>query len=419
MNTNDQGYGEPCEHQRPDYRQCPHCMGIGTGSIKPDAPARFFIDHGMIHDRVTDRHVFGEDRPDPIGEALELLNSLAKELEQTKEALYFLGGFGCDIPLSLLGNMSAIDFMKKIGLPKGAHDVAGMEMKCYGEANSVIAKLHVEHFKQLASAQARIAELEIRVGDNESFLASDDCYYWTPEAAEKHKQELTAAKAENIGNLQLIGDLQEEINRLMDTPGGKRIYGALNEITRLNAEIERLLDSRAKELGQANARIKELSEEIAKIASDSHYVRNSGKRIAELEAELAQTKLTQLTCDDINEKNKERIKELEAENLQLLEVAGQEHIDRTMAQAENRAAGAREQKLVASLENKDEVMESLNLAYAVRIDELKAEIENLLRALEKISELTIWNNQPLEQDFHDANEVALKALKAHRGEGGL
>lgn len=256
-----------------------------------------------------------------------------------------------------------------------------------GYIESVLRSQKVE----LAAAQARIAELEIRVGDHEKFIGSDDCFYWTPEATEKHKQELTAAKAENIGNLQLIGDLQEEINRLMDTPGGKRIYGALNEITRLNAEIERLLDSRAKELGQANARIKELSEEIAKMASDSHYVRNSGKRIKELEAK----------CEMLNREYADACKPHENRDLELSRMQ------------------EREQKLVASLENKDEVMESLNLAYTVRIDELKAEIENLLRALEKISELTIWNNQPLEQDFHDANEVALKALKAHRGEGGL
>lgn len=37
---------------------------------------RFYLDHGMIHDRVTGRHVFG-DRPEPIDEVLSLLNEMA------------------------------------------------------------------------------------------------------------------------------------------------------------------------------------------------------------------------------------------------------------------------------------------------------------------------------------------------------
>lgn len=31
---------KPCEHQRADYRYCPHCMGIGSASPKPDTTPR-------------------------------------------------------------------------------------------------------------------------------------------------------------------------------------------------------------------------------------------------------------------------------------------------------------------------------------------------------------------------------------------
>jgi len=28
-----------CEHNRDDYRTCPHCLGIGAASVKPPALA--------------------------------------------------------------------------------------------------------------------------------------------------------------------------------------------------------------------------------------------------------------------------------------------------------------------------------------------------------------------------------------------
>jgi hypothetical protein len=43
------------------------------------------------------------------------------------------------------------------------------------------------------------------------------------------------------------------------------------------------------------------------------------------------------------------------------------------------------------------------------------QMKELVEALEKIEKLTIWNNQSLEQDFHDANEIARQALKKYRG----
>jgi hypothetical protein len=45
----------------------------------------------------------------------------------------------------------------------------------------------------------------------------------------------------------------------------------------------------------------------------------------------------------------------------------------------------------------------------------KAEIAKLREALKKIESLTIWNNQSLEQDFHDANSIATKALAEKKG----
>lgn len=78
----------------------------------------------------------------------------------------------------------------------------------------------------------------------------------------------------------------------------------------------------------------------------------------------------------------QRIKELEAENLQLLEVAGKEHIDRTMAQAKNRAAEEREQRLVGLIGQAIACIQSHTLKRTVQ------------------------------EDFD-------KLLKAHRGEGDL
>lgn len=43
-------------------------------------------------------------------------------------------------------------------------------------------------------------------------------------------------------------------------------------------------------------------------------------------------------------------------------------------------------------------------------DALKAENSKLRAALEKIENKTIWNNNSLEQDFHEANEIAREAL---------
>lgn len=37
---------KPCEHGRSDYRICPHCLGIGSASQKPDAPREWTISNG-------------------------------------------------------------------------------------------------------------------------------------------------------------------------------------------------------------------------------------------------------------------------------------------------------------------------------------------------------------------------------------
>lgn len=42
------------------------------------------------------------------------------------------------------------------------------------------------------------------------------------------------------------------------------------------------------------------------------------------------------------------------------------------------------------------------------------DMESIAKALEKIEKLTIWNNQSLEQDFHDANSIATEELKHWR-----
>ena len=53
---------------------------------------RFFIDHGMIHDRVTGRHVATDPEMPGLGgsmldDALDLLNSLTDEVARLREAL--------------------------------------------------------------------------------------------------------------------------------------------------------------------------------------------------------------------------------------------------------------------------------------------------------------------------------------------
>jgi hypothetical protein len=63
-----------------------------TRTVSPSPEPRFFIDHGMIHDRVTGKHVdtepveFEEGQFDasPTLETRDLLNSLADALESTQ-----------------------------------------------------------------------------------------------------------------------------------------------------------------------------------------------------------------------------------------------------------------------------------------------------------------------------------------------
>lgn len=62
---------------------------------------------------------------------------------------------------------------------------------------------------------------------------------------------------------------------------------------------------------------------------------------------------------------------------------------------------------------------SAYLSLQAENEKLKQANKKLRDGLEKISNLTIWNNQSLEQDFHDANELAVKALsEADKIEGG-
>lgn len=50
-------------------------VGLSAGLERP----RFYVSHGMIHDRITGQHVTTEDAIEPgaTGRALALLNSLA------------------------------------------------------------------------------------------------------------------------------------------------------------------------------------------------------------------------------------------------------------------------------------------------------------------------------------------------------
>jgi hypothetical protein len=66
--------------------------------------------------------------------------------------------------------------------------------------------------------------------------------------------------------------------------------------------------------------------------------------------------------------------------------------------------------MVSRTEAASWVTQAFTLGSAHKEKEMSAEIARLRLALEKIEKLTIWNNQSLEQDFHDANEIASKAL---------
>lgn len=48
--------------------------------------------------------------------------------------------------------------------------------------------------------------------------------------------------------------------------------------------------------------------------------------------------------------------------------------------------------------------------FMVEASRLEHENQRLRAALEKIENKTIWNNNSLEQDFHEANEIAREAL---------
>lgn len=69
-----------------------------AGVLHPEAPRpRFSIDHGVIHDRVTGRHVRTDEFETGIQGALQLLNSLAQP-HPTCDCLY--KGTGVVIPLA-------------------------------------------------------------------------------------------------------------------------------------------------------------------------------------------------------------------------------------------------------------------------------------------------------------------------------
>lgn len=87
-------------------------------------------------------------------------NDAKQEIARLKDDLYFVAGFGCDVSTSLYGGLSAIEFMRQIGLPQGARDIAGMEMRCSGEAKSAIAMIHMDNATETSKLYSRVKELE-------------------------------------------------------------------------------------------------------------------------------------------------------------------------------------------------------------------------------------------------------------------
>lgn len=185
----------------------------------------------------------------------------------------------------------------------------------------------------------------------------------------------------------------EKLQKHFDNCNSDKIVTLNQELASAKQEIERHISEKQQfvnqrnsaeaKLTQANARIKDLTragETWQGHAEANHaLLMRAEERIKELEAELAQTKLTQLTCDDINEKNKARIKELE-------EILSGKRIADVIG--ENNELREREQRLVAALER------------------IVGQVERWTdeRGLKQMSEC-------------DSSIIAREALKAHRWEG--
>jgi hypothetical protein len=104
--------------------------------------------------RIRQRTSFDDTRiiegPSTEGELVDVIEKSAhdEELYKLKNDLDYVLGLGSTFPSSLLGQMSPIDFARKMGGADGLREVVGLELRCYGEARSAIAKLSVEHFEE-------------------------------------------------------------------------------------------------------------------------------------------------------------------------------------------------------------------------------------------------------------------------------
>jgi hypothetical protein len=64
-----------------DYMMARAPFSVVKAVCEPAVERRFFIDHGVIHDRVTGKHVVTDGKPpfeDSLEQVLDLLNELAE-----------------------------------------------------------------------------------------------------------------------------------------------------------------------------------------------------------------------------------------------------------------------------------------------------------------------------------------------------
>lgn len=149
MDTNDQGRKQ-CEHQRADYRTCPHCMGIGSDSPKPEFTVNYkpstmadAREWWIIRSPIDDKHTLCAVKPE------------WKSIELGFERIHVI--------------------------EHSAYDAIAKELAEAMDDREALGKVVIDLGDQLASAQVRIAELE------DTVCSSCAATY----------EELTAAKLEN------------------------------------------------------------------------------------------------------------------------------------------------------------------------------------------------------------------------------
>jgi hypothetical protein len=133
---------------------------------------------------IDDNHACAK-KPSP-----EAKDELSNEAFKLRCDLFFLVGFGADVPVSLLGGKSIIEYLKEHDIGAVA-DIAGLEMKCLGETDSLLGRLHYDYSTNLMKLEEENKVLR----DGLKFECGSRCAGQNPCNARE-----TLAKADAIRN---------------------------------------------------------------------------------------------------------------------------------------------------------------------------------------------------------------------------